>query len=101
MENNYIKVDSGMISNDIEKINSVLTDVVGQMETLKDEVSALNAKWQGDANVAFNRSMVQDMELAIALVRELADYDRALGEASKEYVSCENQVQDRILDISV
>ncbi len=101
MENNYIKVDSSMISNDVEKINSVLTEVIGQMEILKDEVSALNSKWQGDANAAFNRSMVQDIELAISIVKELAAYDRALSEASKEYVFCENQVQDRILDISV
>lgn len=96
-----IEIDTNILANDIETMQSLLDSINADMDRMYDAVHVLNTMWEGKANAAFNVQFHKDqadMRELCKLIQKIIGYLRF---AKDNYNKCENQVSSIVNSIKI
>ena len=75
----------------VEEIAAAYSGLLKQVDTLKSLRTELSAKWEGQANLAYNQVFDNDIRLLESYLTLLRDYGNALHDNALEYVATEDE----------
>ena len=96
-----VATDTTMMLNDIRELEEIVELIKNKIQSIKQEVSELDAMWDGSAKVIFNSQFEEDYErLQQALISILEMIDN-MKLAEREYTKCEEGVSDIIKNVNI
>lgn len=101
MSNGYVEITTRALDRDINNMVESLSILKNELKGMYDGVSELDTMWKGNANQAFQSQFNQDCSTFMELLEVLDNYVESLKQASREYVNCENSVDEVIHSIRI
>lgn len=101
MAGKIIKVDTGILNNDVSEIEGEIRELYNGATRLEGILHQLESMWDGDAKAAFSNAVNDDLRRLRELVKAIEAFTGNTEEASREYVRCENAVSSIISSIRV
>lgn len=96
-----ITVDTAALAGDIEELQNVLAKVRSQLNQMFEQVSELDAMWDGPANAEFNRQFANDYENSKELCNTVESIIQCMQYAKEQYNICENEVNGIVASINI
>ncbi len=96
-----IKVNTSRLGSDADKVQSSISQMRKQMETMKVQVSQLDKMWDGPSSEAFKNAFHDDMNMLNTILKNLDKIYKFEVNAKKKYEKCEKQVGSIISGIHV
>ena len=101
MAMNEIAVNTSTLSGDINELRTALSNVRKQLKEMFQQVTELDAMWDGPANEEFNRQFRNDYENARKLCTTIDSLLANMEFAKSQYNACENEVNGIISAIRI
>ena len=96
-----ITIDMTLQASDIQSLQENVALLRSQMQEMYNEITELDAMWDGPANDAFNQQFQQDYATMENMCKTFDSIIDCFEFANKEYNSCENSVFDIVKSISI
>lgn len=96
-----ITVNTSTLTGDINELKSALKSARAQLKEMFDQVTELDAMWDGPANQEFNRQFGIDYKNAGNLCNTVESLIGCMEYARDQYNMCENEVNSVVSSISV
>ena len=96
-----IEIETDMLNSDKDSIADEIKEIKNELELLRDDTVGMNPLWEGPAAAAYQSRMAEDIENALQVCTELAEYVSCMEYASREYVSCEQSIESIVNRIRV
>lgn len=97
----YIKADARKMAKDIDRLQSSISGIPGQISLLEESLTLLSRMWDGDAWLAFQTQMKGDIEQLRDLYEFCRKYLEAFSEAKYFYQDAEIKVDDEVKSLSL
>lgn len=97
--NERIEIETSALNSDRSNMEDELRQIKEELNQLWEETDSLSGVWKGPAAIAYEGRVAQDMEEAVSLCGEIAEFIKCMDYASAEYNACERLVKgitDRI-----
>lgn len=101
MAMNEIAVNTSTLSGDINELRTALSNARKQLKEMFQQVTELDAMWDGPANEEFNRQFRNDYENAGKLCVTIDSLLANMEFARNQYNACENEVNGIISAIRI
>lgn len=101
MEIKEITVDTSSLAGDVSELQTALSAVEAQLKNMFDQVTELDAMWDGPANEEFNRQFANDYENSVNLCKTVQSIIDGMQYAREQYDICENEVNAIISAIAI
>ncbi|MDD6729104.1 MAG: WXG100 family type VII secretion target [Eubacteriales bacterium] len=86
------EVDLSRLNSDIDNAKRSLDYMTKNLKTMFDELKALDATWDGEANEAFNIQVNSDYEFMQDVCKNLSSLIASMEKAKTEYRKSESNV---------
>ena len=96
-----ITVDTFTLAGDIEELQNTLLSVRRQLSDMFNQVTELDAMWDGPANSEFNRQFANDYENSRELCNTVESIIQCMQYAKEQYNLCENEVNGIVASINI
>ena len=96
-----IGINTGSLDRDTDSLNNLLSRIGGEAEGMFGAVRVLDTMWDGPANTAFNEQFRGDYESMKDICATVQSLVRCMENASRQYVSGENQVRGIVDSIRI
>lgn len=96
-----ITVDTAALAGDIEELQNALSEVRRQLNQMFEQVSELDAMWDGPANAEFNRQFANDYENFKELCNTVESIIQCMQYAKEQYNICENEINGIVASINI
>lgn len=94
-----IRVSTGRMNNDQETIKELLSRVNREISQLETTMTTLSSCWEGDAWVAFQKQVGDDLNYMKDVYQTLQLYMSALSNAQEQYLKSEKQCNENMRSI--
>lgn len=101
MEIKEITVDTSSLAGDVGELQTALSAVETQLKNMFEQVTELDAMWDGPANDEFNRQFANDYENSKKLCETVRSIIDSMQYAREQYDICENEVNAIISAIAI
>lgn len=96
-----VTVNTGNLSKDIEELKQVLGTTRRQLEEMFQQVTELDAMWDGPSNAEFVAQFHNDYENAKELCHVVSSIIQCMEYAREQYNICESEVHEIVASINV
>lgn len=97
----YIEVNITTLEQDIKDLKEAVKLVRGDMQSMFETISELDAMWDGPANAVFNLQFGRDRQTLASLCGAVDDIIESMEEAAGSYRKCEEAVREEIGRIKI
>lgn len=99
MANREIEIETNTLGSDIGELESELAEARGYIETMKSDMTQLDAMWEGPANEVFMMQFRNDAAYAEELCKMVENLTECMKYARKQYDACEAEVGSLVSSI--
>ncbi len=96
-----ITVDTQTLAGDISELETALSAAEAQLEEMFNQVTVLDAMWDGPANAEFNRQFRMDHDSAKEMLGNVRSLIECMTYAREQYDICENDVYGIVSSIKI
>lgn len=97
----YIEVNITTLEQDIKDLKGAVKLVRGDMESMFETISELDAMWDGPANAVFNLQFGRDRQMLASLCSAVDEMIESMEKARDSYRRCEAAVKEEIDNIKI
>jgi len=97
----YIEIDTSLLQSDVNELNAKAAEAKRSLEALETELEELFGMWIGKASMAFRVQTNKDCNFMKGILSDIDELSECMTHAGKEYVRCENQVNELVNNIRI
>lgn len=97
---NTILSQEGALQKGAATVNDAHANLLGQITTLRGQMEAIGASWEGAAKVAFDQLMVQWNDDTTKVVKVLERFEQDLLGTQKDFSSTDEQGSSRMRSVA-
>ncbi len=98
---NEIAINTGTLKDDIDLMQTELTQIRNELDNMFNAIQALDTTWKGPANIAFNQQFNIDRQQMKDMCDIIQKIINCLNYANGEYNTCDNEVSEIVAAIQV
>ena len=101
MKFNEITIDTALLAGDISSLKEALTAARERLKEIFEQVTELDAMWDGPANEEFVRQFGIDHENAVEMCNTVDALIQSMEFAKQEYDRCDAEINDIVGAIAI